>query len=166
MEETLKDRIVFSTGNGFVSRAIRWLTRSKASHVSIVYYDVDFERDMLMEATGDGFHMVSFEKFKSKNKIVGVYEPKYSLEKGLKVAAEKLGEKYDFGGLFGMLWVLLGRWLRRKWYNPLQSNQALFCSEAVADIFADSAYPSFELIPSRTDPQDLIEFLEEEKRAA
>ena len=63
-------RIGFSTTDALLSRLIRRLTRSKVSHAWLVYHDVDFDREMVMEAVGAGFRIVPLDKFARHNRIV------------------------------------------------------------------------------------------------
>ena len=68
------------------------------------------------------------------------------------------------GGLFGMIWVELGRWLKRKWKNPWRSSKTMFCSEAVARVMVDSEYPGTKGWDVQSiDPEMLIEFFEKEQ---
>lgn len=169
VEMEQKDRIVFSAGNSWLSKAIMWFTRGKASHSFFVYYDQDFEADMILEATGGpmsgGFRIIDYEDFKKKNKIILEHEARHDLSVGFKKSRKWLGAQYDLGGLIGFIWVLLGRWLRKTWHNPFCSSRALFCSEAVARVCQWSSYPGFEEVdPETMSPQDLIDIFEQEAR--
>lgn len=156
----MSDRIGFSTGAGLLSRIIRWFSRSSVSHAWLLYYDVDFNRDMVLESTLEGVRIIPFEVFQKHNKIIKVFTPDFSLKVGLAKAGEILGEQYDFTGLLGMVWVMLGRWLRKKWHNPLDSTKGLFCSEFVANVLRWSGAPSTEFWdPSTMTPENLLEYL-------
>lgn len=156
-------KIGFSTSNSFISRAIRWFTKSQASHVFLLIEDGFFGVSVVMEATQGGFRVVPFEHYVSgSTKLVRIIEPRTPIDDGVKKAVEWLGAHYDYGGLFGMAIVMLGRWLRRKWQNPWQSTRAMFCSEAVVYVLQVSGYSGADkLIPSTTSPEDLLEFLNE-----
>ncbi len=160
-------RIGFSTTNALLSRIIRRLTGSKVSHAFLVYWDVDFEREMVMEAMGRGFRIVPFDKFRQHNRVVGVFTPRHSIERGLRRAVDWLGADYDARGLLGMVLVLVARWftLRRR-RNPFGSSRAFFCSEAVARACVWSEYPGFDLDPEATTPKDLFDFFSAEKEPA
>jgi hypothetical protein len=162
---TKPTRIGFSTQRrSIVARLIRWLTGSRASHVMFLYYDRDFSRDMLMEATTGGFRIVPFDKFSQQNTIVSVKTPKFSIDAGLLKAVDWLGEHYDYRGLLGMLVVLVGRWFKRQWKNPLASSKAMFCSEAVCRALKAVNYPGTAAMePSTTDPEDLLKLFEAEE---
>lgn len=152
----------FSTHSGnVVSRLIRWMTGSKASHTWLLVDDALFGTEMVMEATEVGFRFITYSRFKAEgNDIVTVVTPAFPLKPGMRQAAMWLGERYDFGGLLGSAVVLLGRWLRRKWKNPLGSSKAMFCSEAVVRVMQAAGYPgSAALDPESITPQDLLDFL-------
>lgn len=157
----MSTRIGFSTSKtSFVSKAIRWFTSGASSHVFLIYYDVDFGRDMVMEATQGGFKITPF----SRHTAIKVVEPKYPIENGLASAVDWLGAEYDYAGLFGMAWVELGRWLKRKWRNPSRSSSAMFCSEAVARVMIESNYPGTTTWDAQSiDPEMLMDFFEREQ---
>ena len=158
-------RVGFSTQpKNIFSRMIRWFTKAPCSHAFLVYYDHDFEQDYVMEATEGGFRIVPLNKFVLKNHIVAIIQPKFPIDAGLKEAATWLGEHYDYLGLIGMTVVAVGRWLKRKWNNPLASPRSMFCSEAVTRVLKNVNYPgmvTFE--PSTTEPADLLEFFKKEQ---
>jgi hypothetical protein len=133
-----------------------------ASHAFFIYHDVDWSADMVMEAHEVGFRLIPLAHFEKKNEIVASFVPKASLESGLReVALTYLGTHYDFGGLIGSAFLLLGRWLKRKWHNPLQDARSVFCSEAVVIAMQKSKYPGADGLEARdTTPQDLLNFFE------
>jgi hypothetical protein len=162
-------RIGFSTTNALLSRLIRRLTGSRVSHAFLVYRDVDFDREMVMEAVGAGFRIVPLDKFARHNRIVGIVTPRHPIDEGLRSAVDWLGEGYDAPGLVGMAVLLAVRALRlrtRRMRNLLASRRALFCSEAVARACRACAYPGFDRDPETTTPQDLYAFFEAEARDA
>ena len=156
-------RVGFSTSKkSWVSRIIRWFTKSKTSHTFLVYYDQDWSRDMIMESTEGGYKISPYSKYESE--VVAVFTPKQSIEVGLAKSVDWLGEAYDYTGLIGMMWVEFGRWIKRKWHNPLHSSNAMFCSEAVVRVLQDSNYPGADQFdPTSTDPEMLLEFFEKEQ---
>ncbi len=160
-------RIGFSTTDALLSRLIRRLTRSSVSHAWLVYRDVDFDREMVMEAVGAGFRIVPLDKFAQHNRIVEIVTPRHPIDEGLKAAVDWLGEGYDAKGLVGMALLLLLRAFRRRTRrarNLIASPRALFCSEAVARACRACAYPGFERDPETTSPQDLYAFFQAERR--
>ena len=157
--------IGFSTPKSFnpVSWVVRKFTKSKASHTWFMYYDLDFEMWMVMEAHELGFRLIPFERFRSKNNVVGVFTTRTSLSEGLKWAAQWLGTAYDFAGLVGMAWVVLGRIFKRRWRNPLQNSHAMFCSEMALTVLQSSSVGwAKEAEPHETSPQDLLDMFEAE----
>lgn len=161
-------RIGFSTSKtSWISRIIRWFTRSTVSHCFIVYHDDEWKRDMIMESEGGlggSVHIVKFNP--NSSSIVKLVAPKFDIEVGMNKMVDRLGEPYDYTGLFGMAWVEIGKWLKKKWANPWQSSKAMFCSELVAQVLIDSKYPGADkFVPADTDPQMLLEFFEAEEAA-
>lgn len=156
----MRTRIGFSTSkSSWISRIIRWFTKSTTSHCFIVYYDDEWGRDMVMESEGGLGGAVRIVPFEVIGGIIALITPKHDIEVGMNKMADRLGQMYDYGGLFGMAWVILGRWLKKKWANPWQSSKAMFCSELVAQVLIDSNYPGADkLTPHNTDPQMLLEF--------
>lgn len=161
-------RIGFSTTQALLSRVIRFFTRSPVSHAFLVYRDVDFEREMVMEAVGAGFRIVPLDRFEKHNTVVRIFTPRHPIDEGLRAAVDWLGESYDSGGLLGMALLLLARSLklRLKRRNVLASSRSLFCSEAVARACRASRYPGFRLDPETTSPQDLFAFFSAEAAAS
>ena len=159
----MSTRIGFSTSKtSWISKIIRWFTHGQVSHTFFIYFDTDWNRDMVMEATEGGFKITPFSQHGG---IVKIVTPKYSVEKGLAEAVDWLGDGYDYVGLFGMMWVEFGRWLKRKWRTPLRSSKTMFCSEAVARVMQDTQYPGTGTWdPQSIDPEMLLEFFEKESQ--
>ena len=157
-------KVGFTTEPGFISAAIRWITQSKASHVCLIV-DVD-GTELVIEAWVYGYRVVTLDSVKAARTFVLTVTPKTDLSQGLKDAVKWLGEAYDYSGLFGELFVLTGRWLKKSWRNPLANPRALFCSEAVTRILRESGYPgAATLDPASTSPGDLMKFMEEQEPA-
>jgi len=162
----MSTRIGFSTSKtSWISRIIRWFTRSTVSHCFIVDHDDEWKRDMIMESEGGMGGSVRIVKFNPDSpSIVKLVTPRHDIEAGMNKMVDHLGDVYDYGGLFGMAWVILGRWLRKKWANPWQSSRAMFCSELVAQVLVDSGYPGAQRFdPATTDPELLLRFFEKEE---
>lgn len=160
----MSTRIGVSTPRGFApfSQLVMKLTKSTASHAFFVYFDEDWGCDMVMDAHEEGFRLLPLTRFEQKNIIVATFHPAVSIEVGVKfVALEYLGTVFDFSGLLGTAFVLVGRWLKRKWNNPLQAAASVFCSEAAVIALQKSGYPGAEkLVPQDTTPQDLLQFFQ------
>ena len=145
-----------------VSWLVRKLTKSQCSHAIFVYFDKDWQTDMVMEAADVGFRLISLEKFKKSNEIIALIAPPVDIDVGFKyVGLEYLGTMFDYFGLLGNGPILLGRWLKRKWHNPWNSPKSLFCSEAVVVALQKSGVPGADvLVPQDTTPQDLMDFMQ------
>jgi hypothetical protein len=157
--------IGFSTPRKFnpVSWLVKVFTGSKASHAFFVYLDTDFDMEMVMEAHELGFRLTPFEHFKTRNKLVGLYKPIKPIDVGMKYVAKRyLGTAYDFKGLFGGIIVQLGRWLKRKWRNPMRGAKNVVCSEAIViSMQMSPGYEEFKDDPDSVDPQLLMKYCDE-----
>lgn len=149
-------RIGFSYGrgiDGLISRTIMFFTGAKASHVWMMYWDEELQRDMVLDANGKELRCIPWKRFKNLNHIYEIYIPKHSIDAGLPKAADELGDGYYWAGLFGMVVVEIGRWLKRKWGNPFQSSHHMFCSKWTIDTMQAAKYPGSEIfIEGNTDP--------------
>jgi hypothetical protein len=156
-------KILFSTPKHFnpVSWVVRKFTGSRVSHAAFLYWDTDFDMDMVMEAHELGFRLTPLKHFERHNQIVKLAVPKNVIDVGLKVVANRyLGSMYDYAGLIGMAVVMFGRFLKRKWKNPFRGAKSVYCSEAV--ILAMKASPGYGGLDLDSDssPQDLLEYFE------
>jgi len=156
-------RVGFSTPKMFnpVSWLVRKFTGSKASHAFFVYHDADFDMNMVMEAHELGFRLTPLKHFEKHNNILRLVSPKNPIDFGVKLVARRyLGTMYDYASLFGMIVVMVGRWLKRKWKNPARSSKNVYCSEAV--ILAMKQSPGYEKMDLDTEstPQDLYDWFE------
>lgn len=151
-------RVGFSTSRTPVSWAIRRLTRSEVSHC---FFIADlWGVACVLEATERGFVASPVSEFSKAHRIVTVCDLEVEDAPTLQQAVELLGRPYDFLGLAGFLWVLLGRKLGRSWSNPARSEQRLFCSEAIVRVLHKIEYPGATYLdPEQVSPQDLLVFL-------
>jgi hypothetical protein len=155
-------RVGFSTSTHLVSTIIRAVTRSKVSHAWLVYYDQDFERDMVLEASAHGFRLVPLDVFARSNTVLAVHDLGRTLHQGLRSLSAWLGSRYDGLGLMGMAWVMFGKWLRCRWKNPFRSTNTMFCTEAIVRALQADGYPGAEALdPEGTTPAELLVFLGE-----
>lgn len=149
-----------------MSAIIRLFTKSKASHSWMSFEDEYFGR-VVLESTWGGFRLVSYDEFKRSNTIVGEFDTNWDLKPGLKAARDWLGTPYDTLGLFGNILVVVGRWFKQKWKNPLRNAQRQFCSEAIARILQASNFPgTADIDPESTFPQDLYDLMLVQKEKA
>jgi len=152
-------RIVFTASNSWLSRTIRFITRSKVSHVAFVYYDKAFKKEMVLEAISTGFHIRTLERMLEDCVIVESFDLPQE-EEVLVVLSSWLDTPYDYGGLLGQAFVQIARIFRRRIRNPFASKKAFFCSEIAVSLLQAIKYPGSEiLIPENTDPQSLLRFL-------
>ena len=161
-------RVGFSTPKHFnpVSWAVRKFSGSRASHAFLVYHDIDFDMQMVMEAHELGFRLTPLDHFTKHNQIVKLVVPKNNIDAGVKHIAQRyLGTMYAYAGLIGMFIVMLGRWLHRKWKDPFRSSKNVFCSQSV--ILAMQQSPGYEKLDldQYSSPQDLLDFFEKAEGA-
>lgn len=150
--------LVFLTTRGVLSRLIRWATNSAASHVAI---GVDLAGvPLLLQADIGGVQTTLRERFIQRGHVVvAEYECATLPPIALAGAVSCIGEHYDYVGLLGYAFVMLGRHFGRKVRNPLASSKATVCSE-----FVLSLDPRGEHVPDwatlaadRTSPEDLLQ---------
>jgi hypothetical protein len=148
-------KIVFSTTNHLLSRAIRWLTSSQVSHCSIHAEMAGVP--VVIEATIGGVRIIPLSKWATGNTVVGSFEPRLDMISGLAHAVEHVGDRYDYVGLLGYIPVLLARWLRLRCRNPLASPSAMVCAELILHLDHGGNVPEWRgLDPEATTPQDLL----------
>lgn len=144
----------FSTTDLLVSKIIRWFTQSPTSHAWIKF---DLHGiPMVLEASLFGIRLVSWEKFQTTEKIVDLFKVSEN-DSDINKLLPLLGSAYDFGGLFGSVFVIVGRWFKKKWHNPLENSSAVFCSELVVQWLQMLEHPvSVGLISEDVAPSDLL----------
>ena len=155
--------LVFTTSSSWISKAIRWFTRSKASHVMIGTEILG--QPMLLHCTSGGVQFTPRAQWMKSNVIVSEWRFKSPMDEGLRHAMEHLGESYDYLTLFG--WgavILLWRWLKIKARNPLASPKAMVCSEFVVHMgepeLGINKVPEWaRLNPEKTHCQDLLDLM-------
>jgi hypothetical protein len=153
-------KVGFTSSSGVLPRLIKWATKSKVNHTFLYISDSFLGIDMVLQATIGGFNLLTYSKYAKSNHVVKIVDLAHPVDVGLKEASLWLGERYDYGGLFGSAFVLLGRWFKRKWSNPWDNSDAMFCSEAIVRVLQASNYPGSQgLDPSAVTPQDLLVFL-------
>ncbi len=152
-------RVGFSTSSNPVSWAIRRLTSSEVSHC---FFIADlWGVACVLEATERGFVASPVSEFSKAHRIMTVCDLELEDAPTMQQAVEILGRPYDFLGLVGFLWVLLGRKLGQPWKNPARSEDRLFCSEAIVRVLQKVKYPGASLLdPEQVSPQDLLSFLQ------
>jgi hypothetical protein len=152
-----------------LSWLIRKVTGSTCSHAWVLIDDPYFGVPVVLQASLEGFTLTTYARFQADNTVVDVVTPVIPLDAALHQAWQALGEKYDYTGLLGMAWVLLGRALRRTWKNPLSHADEMFCSEAIVEqLLIPAGYPQVATLgglPQDVSPQVLRTFLNAVKSA-
>jgi hypothetical protein len=158
----------YKKGN-ILSWLIRKVSSSTCSHAWLLIDDPFFGVPMVLQASIEGgFVPMPYARFLTSNTVVEVITPIIPLDAALHTAWPDLGTPYDYLGLFGMAWVMLGRLFHRMWNNPLSSSSEMFCSEAVVEaILIPAQYPGVDSLGPDQDvsPQALRTFLSSAKSA-
>ena len=156
---TVQVSIGFSRSRNIGSKIIRFFTRSNISHAFLILRDSFLGIDMVLEAVPGGFQLITLAAFDKNHEIVHIIPLENLKESAVKKATQWLGRRYDYFGVFGTLFVLVGRWLRLRWSNPFNT-KAIFCSEALVIMLQASNYPGSDALePSSVTPADLYAFL-------
>lgn len=148
--------IVFSTTNSLISRIIRFILKSKISHAALL---TDIQGiPIIVDAGWTGIEPKTYDKWIKSNTIIKVFEPKVALD--LKSAVEHFGTKYDYVGLFGYFFVVMGRWMKIKFKNKLASPRKMICSEFIFTLDPKRQLEEFQgKDPETTDPVTLAGLL-------
>lgn len=157
-------RIVFTASTGWIGRLIRWVTRSKVSHVAIEYSSSTWGGQWIAEADWRGVWKVPAAKVK-KN-VYCEYKCKFDARPALQSIAGYVGTTYDYKGLFMLAWITaFWRIFRIKIRKPLWKTNSVKCSELVAKMLI-AADPSNLVLqgwdPEMISPEDVRLFCEAE----
>lgn len=154
-------QVGFSHTNGFwslLSRIIMLATGKPYSHCWLFIPNGILGKDVVLQASKENYAFVEFSSFSASNTIVKIVTPPYPLESGVQAGLEWLGEPYDYTGLAGMLWVLIGRRFHKKWKNWLAAKGHMWCSESVAAVLKNlpDSYPlAKDIDVTRMGPEDV-----------
>lgn len=144
----------FSTQKGFVSWFIRWATACQASHSFLLYRSTHFSEHMVLEVQGRGFVQVPWHKWKTKNKLLALYEvekPEGVIAEAFEKLGSRLGAAYDNFSLIGFLLIyVVPLWKK----NRLDDVDKLVCSEMVARFLGDAKI-AIHFDTGRVIPKDL-----------
>lgn len=153
-------KIGFSTSDWWVSRIIRFFTRAAVSHTFLLLEGTSLG-DLVLEAEWCGWKLSTRQALtRGTTRIVATVAPAMDLAPAVLTALGWLDESYNYTGLFGMAWVAVGRWLGKKWRNPLRNSRSMFCSEAVVYVLQSAKYPNADLLdPQSESPEDLLDFV-------
>jgi hypothetical protein len=152
--------IVYTASKSWVGRLIRWATKQRVSHTAFV--NTEDGRRYVYEAGWLKFVRTPYEKWSKTRTIVAAPPLVQSIDAAEPLVRSWVNVPYDYPALFGMAWVAIGRWLKKKWHNPLNSARALICSESGAVALQYARYPRADrLCPESTTPGDLLRFQQE-----
>lgn len=149
-----------------ISWLVRLLTRSKASHVWVAYYDPILGIDVVVEAHEFGFRMIRYDRFIVLNNIVAIFRLPYTPPEVMSNMSRWLGSTYDFLGLIGLGAVKLAAMIGLKHLrNPFKSADAVFCSESIVRTLKSLDSDRYrDLDENNTTPQDLLEYMASHSR--
>lgn len=150
----------FSTTGGWLSRGIRRVTRSRVSHCIVVYRCEMFGQEMVLEASGSGFRLISWRRWDRVNRLIALYRlnlPEESVRPALRQLADRLGDSYDTVSLLGF--VLRGLFRLKR--VPFDSRKRLVCSEALALFLSWCGLPLRDI--GTLTPRDMLHLAEERK---
>jgi hypothetical protein len=143
--------LLFTRCPTLVSRAIRWVTGSATSHVTIGGVELA-GADVVLQATTGGVQVTPRAALLAENDLVEEYEVLGPCD--VRRGVLELGERYNYVGLFGYLFVQIARWFGRKIKNPLSDPHAVVCSEFALTLGIAALG---DLPPRDSTPQDLLE---------
>ncbi|OHD65718.1 MAG: hypothetical protein A2176_13875 [Spirochaetes bacterium RBG_13_51_14] len=152
--------IGFSTTRLFISRIIRWATRSSCSHAFIAFDDAALKMRMVMQAEAWGYELRPWKRWIRHNTLVAEFRPVGPrLDEALRETATRLGTKFDYWSAFIIgIKSLFQSWSRNRYsLNLNQSPWKLTCSEAVVRFLMHGGYTAVKrLDPETTSPGSLL----------
>ena len=123
----------FSSHSGLFSAAIRFVTRSKVSHVYIKIPVPEYGEHMVFQASGLVVNYTNYSLFLEKSIVGEEYEIQVDDDVaavGEKMRVTEAGKPYSMKEIFGLLWVLALRGLGINVSNPLRDgSQSFICVE-------------------------------------
>jgi hypothetical protein len=146
--------IGFSTSENFISKAIRWFSRSEVSHAWISFDCAELGLKLIMHATSGGYKLNQWKRWHKGNKIVAQFVCSEDLSDGLLKMAKQLDRDYDY---LSVIMLMPRRWLGKLFRNPIHNWKKLHCSEAVVRLLQVHGFAK-HLDPESTTPGDLLEF--------
>lgn len=156
-------RIGFSTSQSWISKVIRWFTKSKFSHAFILIDNEPMLGPCVFQSDNGGIQIITQKSFDfDHNPLQKIVVPQMDLFPAIKVCADLLREDYDYAGLLGMIWVeFWWRAFKAKVSNPLHNANEFFCSAFVVKVMQVAKWPGSETLDAgRTDAQMLADFLD------
>ncbi len=171
MDTILKPGDIFLTrGSSFISRAIRFFTRTigerrtKVNHVGIVFSEGTLQVCIVIEALSRvRKHKLWKQYGPPKTDSVAVFRPVNLSQPEIEIIAkesiEQVGKKYGYIKIIAHLldWLLLGAYVFRR---IARNGNYPICSWLVAHSFA-KAGKNFGVAPGAADPDHIWDFIEQ-----
>lgn len=141
--------LLFSTTSSWLSRSIRWATRSEVSHVAIAFECSTTSRVLVMEAAGDGFRGLTWERWQQENELIRAFRievPTSQWREGLGEFCDMLGSPYDTPRLFreAARHISQGWTQRFAWADPERNTKGVLCADAIADFLHRIGFTQYE----------------------
>ena len=156
----------FSTTQSWLSRTIRWGTKSKVSH-SYMRFSLGLgpdAQDVVLHADYRGIEVLGMKRFSAKNKVVAEFTVDVPWRLLIAEIIEELGTPYDFWGLLGQGVMTMGTWFGKTWENPFQDEHLWYCSEFCAFLL-EVAGEELPAKPAAISPQLLLTIMQKSPRA-
>lgn len=147
----------FSTTNSWISRAIRWGSRSEVSH-SYMRFSIAGE-EIILHADYRGIEALGMKRFCSKNTVVMEFVVDLPWQPLIAEIVEELGTPYDFLGLLGQVIMNFGNLIGKNWDNPFQDEYLWYCSEFCAYLLSLAGEP-LPAKPSAISPKVLLTIMQ------
>jgi hypothetical protein len=142
---------------------IRLVTGSQFSHAYIRFYDQEYDRWVIYQASGLKVNFIGQAMFDNAEFIYQEFNvPVSDATKKIAIqgAIDKCGSPYGVGQIIGYGAVLFMRIFSKKIKNPLYSGSSYVCSELVADILMEiDAQDASNIDPSTMTPKDVYDFM-------
>jgi hypothetical protein len=146
----------FSTTKKFMSKLIRWITRSPVSHAWIAFDDETLGMRMVMQAETWGYEIRPWNRWCKENVLVAEFSivcPR--VPESLRWIATFLGTRYDYrAAILSGIWRWVKRWFKGRCLNDPTK---LMCSEGVIRMLQDAECAAvLDLDPDATNPKVLL----------
>ena len=147
--------IVFSRGDGWFEKLIRFGTRSDINHVGIVY-EIHPDKVVVAESLPEGFVLSEYHN----NYITDSCEVRRAFKKTSRekeqltqeIIESKLGRPYDWMSIIRIALKILTLGIYKR---KVDTEEAMICSEAVARILSRLGYKPVDKLYDYVTPQDL-----------
>jgi len=154
----------FSTKNKLPSKIIRWITRGRASHVWIAFYDKTLGRRIVLQAEIWGYEVRPWKRWLRENIWVQEFELPASSHTvdAVQAIANYLGTEYDFeSAVLSAIW----KWIKKWWEKPTNNPSKLMCAEAVLVFLTLLQINEYDdLNPQTTTPEELLKRMEKDSQ--